>query len=96
MSGGSWDYLYSRCHDVYWDSTFEDVAHRLEQEKGLTLNAIHAAAEAAEIARLFKTALSKWEGLRDVLHEMEWVDSGDSDTLDLAAAIDKWAAGRTA
>lgn len=96
MSGGSWDYLYARHNDVYWDSTFEDVAHRLEQEKDLTLDAIHVAAEAAEIARLFKTALSKWKGLRDVLHEMEWVDSGDSGPLDLAAAIDRWAAGRAA
>lgn len=94
MSGGSWNYLYSQHLDVYWDSTFETVAYRLEQEKGLTLNAVHAAAEASEIARLFRAALSKWAALRDVLHEMEWVDSGDSSPLDLAAEIDKWAAER--
>lgn len=90
MSGGSWDYLYSQVHDMYWHSTFETVASRLLEAK--TVHAMAAATEAQKIASLFKEAHDRWLGLWDVLHEMEWEDSGDSSPPDLANAIDKWAA----
>ena len=95
MSGGSWNYLYSRADDVEgYVATFKSVAGRLAAAE--TVNSLEAVHEARLIAEEFESAVGRWQRLRDVLHAMEWEDSGDSSPPDLSDAIDKWVAKRGA
>jgi len=75
MSGGSFNYLYSRVNRGEMPSA-RQVEHMLAAIRGYTGSGA-AAADTALVIRKLREAAALMEGLADVWHDVEWHHSGD-------------------
>lgn len=74
MSGGSYNYLFTRVQALDDQrSTLEEMAKRLE---GLPY-AFEAAAQTRRVLRLLNAANAVADSLTEVWHDVEWWDSAD-------------------
>jgi len=91
MSGGSYDYLYSKDIDnlIYMDDTIKQMTESL-----LEHDAVDAAKETYELLQIIKQFRARTDvitqRLRNIWHAREWVDSNDCEEEHFAEELKKY------
>jgi hypothetical protein len=96
VSGGSYNYAYHRVPELIQDALDMLTGHGEEQGIARRLWELapgsRAAIDAAAGAALLQGALEDFNGLQDVLHAVEWLDSADYGEDQVAAAVAEYRA----
>jgi hypothetical protein len=88
MSGGSYDYAYSKLYELdRWVQTLEEMAESCKSHASSDSSDIRSLDDRASIlvrsllleqaAKRLKDAIDNVHSLEKVMHDVEWVDSGD-------------------
>lgn len=92
MSGGSYDYLFSKeAEDLFgYTGAYENLERMTDRLVGLGY-AADVAADALDLVAMIRTQRVRMDAamrrLRDVFHAVEWWDSADSGEDEVRAAL---------